>query len=42
MTALKARYDLDLEPIEVFGPDQVEVRHKLLFKLAGIIWNRVY
>lgn len=39
MTALKARYDLELEPIERFGPDEVEARHKLLFKLVEIIWS---
>jgi hypothetical protein len=39
MTALKARYDLDLEPLEQFGPDEVEARHKLLFKLVEIIWS---
>lgn len=39
MTALKDRYDLDLKPVERFGPDEVEARHKLLFKLVGIIWN---
>jgi len=39
MTALKARYDLDLMPLEQFGPDEVEARHKLLFKLVEIIWS---
>ncbi|MBZ0168832.1 MAG: DUF1524 domain-containing protein [Kofleriaceae bacterium] len=39
MTALKARYGLELEAIDQFGPDQLEARHKLLFKLVGIIWS---
>lgn len=39
MTALKDRYGLELEPIDQFGPDQLEARHKLLFKLVGIIWS---
>ncbi len=39
MTALKARYELDLEPLDQFGPDEVEARHKLLFKLTSVIWG---
>lgn len=39
MTALKDRYGLELEAIEQFGPDQLEARHKLLFKLVEIIWS---
>jgi hypothetical protein len=38
MTALKNRYGLELEPLDAFGPDELEARHKLLFKLVGIIW----
>lgn len=38
MTALKARYNLDLQPLDQFGPDELEARQKLLFKLVGIIW----
>jgi hypothetical protein len=38
MTALKNRYGLDLEPLDEFGPDQLETRHRLLFKLVEIIW----
>ena len=38
MAELKARYDLHLEPLERFGSDEVEARHKLLFKLVEIIW----
>lgn len=39
MTTLRERYDLELEPIDKFGPDQVEARQKLLFKLIEIIWS---
>lgn len=39
MTALKDRYGLELEKFDQFGPDQLEARHKLLFKLIGIIWS---
>ncbi|MCS6320189.1 MAG: HNH endonuclease, partial [Nitrospira sp.] len=39
MAALKNHYGLDLEPLDSFGPDDLEARHKLLFKLVGIIWN---
>ena len=38
MAALKAKFDLELEPLEKFGPEQVEARHRLLFKIAGVIW----
>jgi hypothetical protein len=38
MSALKSRHGLELEPLEQFGPDELEARHKLLFKLVGIIW----
>lgn len=38
MQALKNRFDLELEPYEKFGPDELENRHKLLFKLVGLIW----
>jgi uncharacterized protein with ParB-like and HNH nuclease domain len=39
MTALKDQLGLELEPLDQFGPDQLEARQKLLFKLVGIIWN---
>ena len=39
MTALKDQLGLELEPLDQFGPDQIEARPKLLFKLIGIIWN---
>jgi uncharacterized protein with ParB-like and HNH nuclease domain len=39
MTALKAELGDDLQPLDTFGPEELEARHRLLFKLVGIIWN---
>ena len=39
MTKLKDEFGLELEPLEHYGPDELEARHKLLFKLVGIIWK---
>jgi uncharacterized protein with ParB-like and HNH nuclease domain len=39
MTALKTKYGLKLEALDLFGPDQLEARHKLLFKLVEIMWS---
>ena len=39
LTALKERYGLELEPLDRFGPDELEARQRLLFKLVGIIWK---
>ena len=39
MNAFKTDFDLDLVPLEKFGPDELEARHRLLFKLVGIIWK---
>jgi hypothetical protein len=39
MTALRDQLGPELEPLDQFGPDQLEARHKLLFKIVGIIWN---
>ncbi len=39
MRELKDRYGLEMEAIDHFGPDQLEARHKLLFKLVEIIWS---
>lgn len=38
MTAMKMRYHLDLLPLDQFGPNEVEARHRLLFSLVEIIW----
>ncbi len=39
MKALKEKHGLDLEALDEFGPEHLEARHKLLFKLVGIIWG---
>jgi len=39
MTGLRESYDLDLKPLDKFGPDELEGRHKLLFDLVSVIWN---
>lgn len=39
MIAFKQRSGLKLEPLDQFGPDELESRHKLLFKLVGLIWK---
>lgn len=33
------RYDLDLKPFDHFGLEEVESRHRLLYKLVSIIWG---
>jgi hypothetical protein len=39
MTALKDEVCPELEPLDHFGPDELEARHKLLYKLIGFIWK---
>lgn len=39
MTALRRQYNLDLKPLDRFGPDELESRHRLLFDLVGVIWG---
>lgn len=39
MAALKRRFGLELEPLSQFGPEELEARHKLLYKIVGIIWG---
>jgi hypothetical protein len=39
MAALKDHYHLELEPLDHFGPDELEARHKLLFRLVVLIWG---
>lgn len=36
---LMKRHDLDLYALETFGPDELELRHKLLFHLIELIWK---
>lgn len=35
----KEKYDLDLEHMEKFGPEELEKRHRLLYELSKLIWN---
>ena len=39
MTTLKAKFALEMNPLDQFGPDELEARHKLLFKLVSLIWK---
>jgi hypothetical protein len=39
MAALKDKYHLDLKPLDEFGPDELEARHRLLYELTGLIWR---
>ena len=39
MRDLMITYDLELMPLAQFGPNEVEDRHRLLFRLAEIIWS---
>jgi hypothetical protein len=39
MKELREHYNLDLKPLNQFGPDELEARHRLLFHIAKIIWN---
>ena len=39
MTRLIENHSLDLGPLEHFGPDELESRHRLLFEMIKIIWR---
>jgi hypothetical protein len=39
MKELREHYKLDLKPLNQFGPDELEGRHRLLFEIAKIVWN---
>lgn len=39
MRALKERHNLALEPLEQFGPDELEARHRLLYDIVSLIWG---
>ena len=39
MEILRDRFDLDLRPLDHFGPEDLESRHRLLFEMVRIIWN---
>ena len=38
MNGLKAKHGLNLQPLNQFGPEELESRHRLLFELIIIIW----
>ncbi|MCI5059844.1 MAG: DUF262 domain-containing HNH endonuclease family protein [Alphaproteobacteria bacterium] len=39
MNNLKSKYNLDLEPMNNFGPKELELRQKLLYEISSIIWK---
>ena len=39
MESLRGRFNLDLQPLDHFGPKELESRHRLLFEMVMIIWN---
>ena len=39
MITIKNEVLPELEPFDMFGPEELEARHKLLFKLVGLIWK---
>ena len=39
MANLVDKYDLDLKPLNRFGPEELESRHRSLFDLVKIIWK---
>lgn len=38
-TEMTNRYDLDFRPMDSFGPEELEMRHRLLFDMARSIWT---
>ena len=39
MKSLRDRFNLDLRPLDHFGPEELESRHRLLFEMVRIMWN---
>ncbi len=39
-TSFQKTYNLDFHSLNVFGQEQLEYRHRLLFELSELIWNR--
>ena len=39
MRDLKETFNLDLKPLNQFGPDELEARHRLLFEISKVIWK---
>ena len=38
MKEMRERYGLDLKSYDQFGPNELEARHRLLYKITKIIW----
>ena len=38
-TSFQSDHNLDFHPLNDFGPDELNYRHKLLFDLSTLIWN---
>lgn len=38
-SAFQRHHQLDFHPLERFGPEELEYRHRLLFDLSGLIWD---
>ena len=38
-TEMIEKYELDFRPMNCFGPEELEERHRLLFNMARIIWK---
>lgn len=39
MEGLRQKRGLELKPLDHFGPEELESRHRLLFDIVGIIWG---
>lgn len=39
MEEFRKRHRLNLEPLNQFGPEELEARHRLLFEISKIIWH---
>lgn len=39
LKALIAKHNLPIKPLETFGPNEIDERHKLLAQIVQIIWN---
>ena len=39
MKELRAKHKLDLKPYAVFGQNELEARHRLLYEITKIIWQ---
>lgn len=38
-TNMIKKYNLTFRPMNAFGPEELEERHRLLFEMVKIIWN---